>query len=38
VAGTDLLTEEEVAGALMTVTGQTFSPPPLAKGRKQLAR
>jgi len=38
VEGTALLTEDEVEGALATVTGRAFTPPPLAKGRKQLAR
>ena len=38
VEGTELLTEDDVGGALQTVTGRTFAPPPLAKGRKELAR
>ncbi len=37
VAGTDLLTEDDVNSALQTVTGRIFAPPPLAKGRKELS-
>jgi len=38
VAGTGMLTEEDVRAALRTVTGRTFDPPPplLAKERKAL--
>ncbi len=39
VAGTDLLTEEDVRVALRVVTGRTFEvPPPLSKERKELRR
>jgi predicted metalloprotease with PDZ domain len=38
VAGTELLTEDDIGSALQTVTGRTFAPPPLAKGRKELVR
>jgi predicted metalloprotease with PDZ domain len=37
VTGTELLTEDDVTSALQTVTGRAFNPPPLAKGRKELA-
>jgi predicted metalloprotease with PDZ domain len=38
VTGTELLTEDDVATALQVVTGRTFTPPPLAKTRKELMR
>ena len=38
VEGTDPITEDDVAGALQTVTGRAFPVPPLAKGRKELSR
>ena len=39
VTGTELLTDDEVAAALQTVTGRTLAPPaPLAKNHKELAR
>lgn len=38
VDGTELISEDDVAMALQTVTGRNFAPPPLAKGRKELSR
>ena len=38
VTSTDLLTEDDVGGALQVVTGRAFAPPALAKGRKELVR
>ena len=38
VAGTELITEDDVGTALQVVTGRTFAPPPLAKSRKELVR
>lgn len=38
VDGTEPITEDDVAAALQTVTGRSFAPPVLAKGRKELVR
>jgi len=36
VDGTEPISEDDVAAALQTVTGRSFAPPALAKGRKEL--
>jgi predicted metalloprotease with PDZ domain len=38
VAGTELITEDDVSAALQSVTGRVFAPPPLIKTRKELVR
>ena len=38
IAGTELITEDDVAAALQTVTGRVFAPPPIVKPRKELVR